>query len=65
MSIGGMNNWNNNQRAREQMQNEALEYQLRETNPQQAKQDIVSRMSVRIVLLILALVLLFLLIRAM
>ena len=38
MSIGGLNNWNNNQHVREQMQNEALEYQLRENKPQQAKQ---------------------------
>lgn len=63
MSIGGLNNWNNNQHVREQMQNEALEYQLRENNPQQAKQDIISRISVRVVLLILALAALFLLLR--
>ena len=60
-----LNDWNNNLQVRERMQNEALEYQLRETNPQQAKQDIASRMSVRVVLLILALILLFLLIRGM
>ena len=65
MSIGGMNNWNNNQHVRERMQNEALEYQLRENNPQQAKQDIISRISVRVVLLILALAALFLLLRGM
>ena len=63
MSIGGLNTWNKNQHVREQMQNEALEYQLRENNPQQAKQDIISRISVRVVLLILALAALFLLLR--
>ena len=65
MSIGGLNNWNKNQHVREQMQNEALEYQLRENIPQQAKQDIISRISVRVVLLILALAALFLLLRGM
>lgn len=60
-----MNDWNNNLQVRERMQNEALEYKLRETDPEQAKRDIASRMSVRVTLLILALVAIFLLIRGM
>ena len=62
---GGMNNWNNHQQVREQMQNEALEYQLREADPRQAKRDIASRTSVRVTLLLLALVAIFLLVRGM
>ena len=62
---GGMNNWNNNQQMRERMENDAQEYKLRETNPEQAKRDIASRMSVRVALLILALVAIFLLVRGM
>ena len=60
-----MNDWNNNLQVRERMQNEALEYKLRETDPEQAKRDIASRMSVRVALLILALVAIFLLVRGM
>ena len=36
MSLG-LNNWNNNQQVRDRMENESLEYQMRETNPDQAK----------------------------
>ena len=60
-----MNDWNNNLQVRERMQNEALEYKLRETDPEQAKRDIASRMSVRVTLLILALVAIFLLVRGL
>lgn len=35
MSLG-LNNWNNNQQVRDRMENDALEYQLRETDPEQA-----------------------------
>lgn len=61
----GMNNWNNNQQVRDRMENDALEYQMRETNPEQAKKDLASRMSVRVVLLILAVIALILLMRVM
>ena len=37
------------------MENDALEYQLRETDPEQAKKDLASRISVRTVILILLL----------
>ena len=60
----GLNNWNNNQQVRDRMENEALEYQMRETNPGQAKKDLVSRMSVRgAILILLVVVLAILLIR--
>ena len=39
----GLNNWNNNQQVRDRMENDALEYQLRETDPEQAKKDLASR----------------------
>lgn len=61
----GLNNWNNNQQVRERMENDALEYQLRETDPEQAKKDLVSRMAVRAALLILAVAALFLLLRGL
>jgi hypothetical protein len=41
-----MNDWNNNLQVRERMQNEALEYKLRETDPEQAKRDIASRVGI-------------------
>ena len=59
----GLNNWNNNQQVRDRMENDALEYQMRETNPEQAKKDMISRMSVRgaiLVLLVIALAVLLL-----
>ena len=52
----GLNNWNNNQQVRERMENEAQEYRMRETNPDQAKKDLASRMSVRGAILILLVV---------
>ena len=62
----GLNNWNNHQQVREQMENESLEYQLRETNPDQAKKDLASRMSVRgAILILLVIVLAVLLFRGM
>lgn len=61
----GMNNWNNNQQVRDRMESDALEYQMREDAPQQAKKDLISRMSVRDALLILTLLLLLLLVRGM
>ena len=57
MSLG-LNNWNNNQQVRDRMENESLEYQMRETNPDQAKKDLVSRRSVRGAILILLVVVL-------
>ena len=57
MSFWG-NHWNNNQQVRDQMENESLEYQMRETNPEQAKKDLISRMSVRGAILILLVVVL-------
>ena len=54
----GLNNWNNHQQVRDQMENESLEYQMRETNPDQAKKDLASRMSVRGAILILLLIVL-------
>ena len=54
----GLNNWNNHQQVRDQMENESLEYQMRETNPDQAKKDLASRMSVRGAILILLVVVL-------
>lgn len=62
----GLNNWNNHQQVRDQMENESLEYQMRETNPDQAKKDLASRMSVRgAILILLVIVLAVLLFRAM
>lgn len=57
MSLG-LNNWNNNQQVRERMENEAQEYQMLETNPDQAQKDLISRMSVRGAILILLVVVL-------
>ena len=57
MSFWG-NHWNNNQQFRDRMENESLEYQMRETNPEQAKKDLISRMSVRGAILILLVVVL-------
>jgi hypothetical protein len=62
----GLNNWNNHQQVRDQMENESLEYQMRETNPDQAKKDLASRMSVRgAILILLVIVLAVLLFRGM
>lgn len=62
----GLNNWNNYQQVRDQMENESLEYQMRETNPDQAKKDLASRMSVRgAILILLVIVLAVLLFRGM
>ena len=61
----GLNNWNNNQQVRDRMENDALEYQLRETDPEQAKKDLTSRMAVHAALLILAVAALFLLLRGL
>ena len=62
----GLNNWNNHQQVRDQMENESLEYQMRETNPDQAKKDMASRMSVRgAILILLVIVLAVLLFRGM
>ena len=57
MSFWG-NHWNNNQQIRDRMENESLEYQMRETNPDQAKKDLASRMSVRGAILILLVIVL-------
>lgn len=54
----GLNNWNNHQQVRDQMENESLEYQMRETNPDQAKKNLASRMSVRGAILILLVIVL-------
>ena len=63
MSFWG-NHWNNNQQIRDRMENESLEYQMRETNPEQAKKDLISRMSVRgAILILLAVVLAVVLLR--
>ena len=65
MSFWG-NHWNNNQQIRDRMENESLEYQMRETNPDQAKKDLASRMSVRgAILILLVIVLAVLLFRGM
>ena len=65
MSFWG-NHWNNNQQIRDRMENESLEYQMRETNPEQAKKDLISRMSVRgAILILLAVVLAVVLLRGM
>ena len=62
----GLNNWNNHQQVRDQMENESLEYQMRETNPDQAKKDLASRMSVRgAILIVLVIVLAVVLFRGM
>ena len=62
----GLNNWNNHQQVRDQMENESLEYQMRETKPDQAKKDLASRMSVRgAILILLVIVLAVLLFRGM
>lgn len=62
----GLNNWNNNQQVRDRMENDAQEYQMRETNPEQANRDLVSRMSVRgAILILLVIVLAITLIRGM
>ena len=62
----GLNNWNNHQQVRDQMENESLEYQMRETNPDQAKKDLSSRRSVRgAILILLVIVLAVLLFRGM
>lgn len=55
MSLG-LNNWNNNQQVRDRMENDALEYQMLETNPDQAQKDLISRMSVRGAILVLLVV---------
>lgn len=54
----GLNNWNNNQQVRDRMENDALEYQMWEANPDQAKKDMISRMSVRGAILILLVIVL-------
>lgn len=61
----GMNNWNNNEQARMQVENASLENQMWETNPEQARQNTKPRLLVHLVVLAIAVIGLTLLVRGL
>lgn len=63
MSIGGMNNWNNNDQARMQVENSSLENKMWETDPDKARENARPKLLVHLVVLALALLALNLVVR--
>ena len=63
MSIGGMNNWNNNDQARMQVENTSLENKMRETDPDKARESAKPRLLLHLVVLVIAVIGLTLLVR--
>ena len=63
MSIGGMNNWNNNEQARMQVENSSLENKMWETDPDKARESAKPRLLLHLVVLVIAVVGLTLLVR--
>ena len=63
MSIGGMNNWNNNERARMHVENTSLENKMWETDPDKARENARPKLLLHLVVLAVALLALNLLVR--
>lgn len=61
----GMNNWNNNEQARMQVENASLENQMWEQNPDAARQSTKPRLLVHLVVLVVAIIGLTLLVRGL
>ena len=56
MSIGGMNNWNNNDQARMQVENSSLENKMWETDPDKARESAKPRLLLHLVVLVIAVI---------
>ncbi len=65
MSIGGMNNWNNNDQARMQVENTSLENKMWETDPDKARESAKPRLLLHLVVLVIAVIGLTLLVRGL
>ena len=65
MSIGGMNNWNNNDQARMQVENTSLENKMWETDPDKARESVKPRLLLHLVVLVIAVIGLTLLVRGL
>ena len=65
MSIGGMNNWNNNDQARMQVENTSLENKMWETDPDKARERAKPRLLLHLVVLVIAVIGLTLLVRGL
>ena len=65
MSIGGMNNWNNNDQARMQVENSSLENKMWETDPDKARESAKPRLLLHLVVLVIAVIGLPLLVRGL
>ena len=65
MSIGGMNNWNNNDQARMQVENSSLENKMWETDPDKARESAKPRLLLHLVVLVIAVIGLTLLVRGL
>ena len=65
MSIGGMNNWNNNDQARMQVENTSLENKMWETDPDKARKSAKPRLLLHLVVLVIAVIGLTLLVRGL
>ena len=65
MSIGGMNNWNNNDQARMQVENTSLENKMWETDPDKARENAKPRLLLHLVVLVIAVIGLTLLVRGL
>ena len=65
MSIGGMNNWNNNDQARMQVENTSLENKMWETDPDKARESARPKLLLHLVVLVIAVIGLTLLVRGL
>ena len=65
MSIGGLNNWNNNDQARMQVENSSLENKMWETDPDKARESAKPRLLLHLVVLVIAVIGLTLLVRGL
>lgn len=63
MSFGGMNQWNNNQQARMQVENASLENRMWEENPDKARENARPRPLLHLAVLAVAILALTLLVR--
>lgn len=61
----GMNNWNNNEQARMQVENSSLENKMWETDPDKARESAKPRLLVHLVVLAIAVIGLTLLVRGL
>lgn len=61
----GMNNWNNNDQARMQVENSSLENKMWETDPDKARESAKPRLLLHLVVLVIAVIGLTLLVRGL